>query len=65
MNVTLNGRPRQTDASTLAQALIQFGFADALVATAVNGGFVPRSGRDSRVIGEGDMIEVLAPMQGG
>lgn len=65
MRIILNGEPRQLSASTLAEALIELDFGDAIVATAVNGRFVPVSARAAHMLTEADALEVLAPMQGG
>lgn len=64
MNITLNGEVRQTDAVTLADLLRECGFGPR-VATARNGDFVPVSARAETPIRNGDLIEVVAPMQGG
>ncbi|WIY23855.1 sulfur carrier protein ThiS [Parasedimentitalea psychrophila] len=65
MNIQLNGKPRSTLATTLAQLLAEAGFGSATVATAVNGAFVPLALRTRQDLKDGDQIEVLAPMQGG
>ena len=65
MNILLNGDQKKIDKATLSAALAQLGYADTVVATAVNGTFVPAGERDSHVLRTGDQIEVLAPMQGG
>ncbi|UJQ94243.1 sulfur carrier protein ThiS [Mariluticola halotolerans] len=65
MNITLNGAACETAATDLAAALVELGFADAVVATAVNGAFVPAAARGDFQLNSGDQIEVLAPMQGG
>lgn len=65
MNIQLNGVTTQTQAETLHAFLIEAGYADAVVATAVNGDFVPGPTRVDCQLAEGDRIEVLAPMQGG
>jgi len=65
MNIVLNGAPCATNATHLAEALSQLGYADAVVATAVNGCFIPEDARADHLIKPGDQIEVLAPMQGG
>jgi sulfur carrier protein len=43
----------------------QFGYAEAVVATALNGEFVPKTARSATPLTEGDRIEVVAPMKGG
>lgn len=65
MNVRLNGEWRQIGAEDLAGALEELGFAGAVVATALNGEFVPAQARAARRLIEGDALEVLSPMQGG
>ncbi|MGR3197707.1 MAG: sulfur carrier protein ThiS [Paracoccus sp. (in: a-proteobacteria)] len=46
-------------------ALTELGWADARVATALNGDFVPKGARAETVLSPSDRLEVLAPMQGG
>jgi sulfur carrier protein len=65
MKIVLNGEPREIRAPGLAAALAELGFADATVATAVNGAFVPAPARAATTLTEGDRLEVLAPRQGG
>lgn len=65
MKILVNGDWLETSAANLAAALDQLGYRDAIVATALNGEFVPAGARSSAQISEGDRIEVLAPMQGG
>lgn len=65
MKLLLNGDSLTTEAATLDAVLIENGYADATVATAVNGNFVPATLRTTHTLTDGDQIEVLAPMQGG
>lgn len=65
MTLLLNGEPREVEATTLAQALAELGYAGKVVATAVNGDFVAVRHRDGVTLNDGDRVEVLAPMQGG
>jgi len=65
MTLLLNGEPREVEATTLEQALAELGYAGKVVATAVNGNFVPARKRETVTLTEGDRIEVVAPMQGG
>jgi sulfur carrier protein len=65
MQITVNGEPRKIAATTLADALIALDYADAIVATALNGEFVPKRKRAETPLAEGDRIEVVAPRQGG
>lgn len=65
MRIEVNGEAREVAGETLAEALVELGWADARVATALNGDFVPKGARAETVLSPGDRLEVLAPMQGG
>ncbi len=65
MNIQVNGEWRQIGAQDLAGALEEIGLGGTVVATAVNGEFVPASSRAAARLAEGDRLEVLSPMQGG
>ncbi len=65
MQVELNGKPTETNASTLAELIEVEGFEAPCVATAVDGVFVPKAVRDTVTLTEGIRVEVLSPMQGG
>lgn len=65
MKIICNGQACDVAGTTLAIVLNELGFAEAVVATAVNGAFVPATARHLASLKSGDAIEVLAPMQGG
>ncbi|MEO0635908.1 MAG: sulfur carrier protein ThiS [Pseudomonadota bacterium] len=65
MRIVLNGEERDVEAANLADALQALDYGDAIVATALNGEFIPHDQREATPLKEGDAIEVLAPMQGG
>lgn len=65
MKIELNGTPHDIAAATVADALAELGWADARVATALNGDFLPAVARAAQPLQDGDRLEVLAPMQGG
>ena len=65
MKILVNGAWRETSAVDLAAALHELGYGEAVVATALNGDFVPAGLRPTARLAEGDRVEVLAPMQGG
>lgn len=65
MRIELNGEPREVVSDRLDEALVELGYGEATVATAVNGGFVPAAARGARQLADGDRLEVLAPRQGG
>lgn len=65
MKITLNGESRDLTGPTVQDALAQIGLAEARVATALNGAFLPASVRAATTLKDGDALEVVAPMQGG
>jgi sulfur carrier protein len=65
MRVVVNGEPREFEATTLLGALEALDFAEAKVATALNGEFVPARSRAATPVKDGDKIEIVAPRQGG
>lgn len=65
MTIILNGEAHETVSATLAGLLAEIELDEAVVATALNGEFIPADERENTPIAGGDRIEVLAPMQGG
>jgi sulfur carrier protein len=65
MRLVVNGEPQEVPAATLADALQSLDLAEAKVATALNGEFVPARARVSTPVKDGDRIEIVAPRQGG
>lgn len=65
MKIIVNGEPQDTRATTLDELCAALGLADARIATAVNGDFVPAPARVDRALEHNDRIEIVAPRQGG
>jgi sulfur carrier protein len=65
ITVLVNGETAETRAVTLAELVAERGFAEAAVATALNGEFVPRAARAETRLAANDTIEIVAPRQGG
>ncbi|WP_404405218.1 sulfur carrier protein ThiS [Pelagibacterium halotolerans] len=65
MKIVVNGEPREVEALHLEAVLMELGYGDGRVATALNGEFVPKPLRATTTLGDNDRLEVLAPMQGG
>lgn len=65
LKIVVNGEPLMTEAPTLAELVVEAGFTDLRVATAVNGDFVPERARAARKLAEGDRVEIVSPRQGG
>lgn len=65
MRIVHNGDAVETKSERLDALLVELGYGDAVVATAINGEFVSAQMRAETVLQPGDALEVLAPMQGG
>ncbi len=65
VQIMLNGEATDLAADTLEQALQELDLGKAVVATALNGDFVPARLRSVTALRQGDRIEIVAPMQGG
>jgi sulfur carrier protein len=65
MKLHVNGQEQEVDARTLGAVLTALDYADAKVATALNGEFVPARAREATPLKDGDRIEIVAPRQGG
>jgi sulfur carrier protein len=65
MRILVNGASHEVGAADLSAALEELGYGGAVIATALNGQFVPAADRQGARLTEGDELEVLAPMQGG
>lgn len=63
--VVVNGESVRVQSATLADLLVEFGYAESRVATALNGDFVPAAARSSTQMSDGDRVEIIAPRQGG
>jgi sulfur carrier protein len=63
--LVVNGEAIETLARTLAELVVEQGFAEGAVATALNGDFVPRHSRGGTKLAADDKIEIVAPRQGG
>ncbi len=65
MKIVLNGEAFATDAKTLDELCVRLGFAEAKIATALNGSFVAAASREATQLTDKDEIEIVAPRQGG
>jgi sulfur carrier protein len=65
MKLVVNGEIQEVPAGTLADALRSLDLAEAKIATALNGEFVPARARQATALKDGDRIEIVAPRQGG
>lgn len=65
IELVVNGRKSATAARTLAELLDEQELAEAKVATALNGHFVPEARRASTGLAAGDRVEIVSARQGG
>ena len=66
MNISLNGESVSLPQScSITDLLTQHGYADMLVAVAINQRFIPQSKHAETLVKDEDEIDVVAPMQGG
>lgn len=66
MKITINGQPKDFEAPlNLYDVIEQEDMVGMLIAIAQNGEFIPKSNYKTTPISEGDLIEIVAPMQGG
>ena len=65
IEVYINGERRRLSALTLDRALLDLGFGATMVATALNGDFVPLGLRKATKLNSGDRLEIVTARQGG
>ena len=66
MQLTVNGKPRETDGpSTLLAYLQQIGVDPRIVAVERNGDIVKRDRFEQTLLGEGDKLEIVRMVGGG
>jgi sulfur carrier protein len=66
MRITINGQSRDiAGTADIASVLKEEGYEGRLVAVARNGEFVPKRAYAATDLSAGDMLEIVAPMQGG
>jgi sulfur carrier protein len=66
IEVMLNGKPCEVPrATSVAGALEHWGYRCEQIAVAINGEFVARGDYAHRLLDERDLVDVVAPVQGG
>ena len=65
LEIVVNGQPMTTAVATLDRFLLENGYSEVRVATALNGEFVPERLRSATRLNRGDRIEIVSPRQGG
>ena len=65
LQILVNGEAVATEARNLQELCASLGFAQAKVATAVNGNFIASARRGITQLAPQDEVEIVAPRQGG
>jgi len=65
LTLTVNGDSRQTDASTIADFVLEIGLDPKKVAVEYNGEIAPRSTLHEVAISDGDVLEIVHFVGGG
>ena len=65
MKILVNNEEKTIQTRILADVITELGYDGAVIATAVNGDFLPRGMRAQLTLQDGDRLELLAPMRGG
>ncbi len=65
MRILVNGAPRDVASTTLDAVLLELGYAEQRIATALDGDFVPAARRAIHDLREDCRVEIVSPMQGG
>ncbi len=65
MKLTVNGRPRDVDTTTLQQFLESLGVNTQFVAVALNGEVLEKDAYAAITLHDGDTLEIVRPVGGG
>lgn len=65
MRLIINGEEKTLDEKTLDVLLESLDYNPEVVATALNGVFVPRAARPDTPLNDGDRVEIVSPIEGG
>ena len=65
IQITVNGKAQECDSSVLSEVLLQLHEKDKPFAVALNKTFVPRGRYAETALQNGDVVEIVTPMQGG
>lgn len=65
MRIHVNGQTLESASPTLLALLVELGYEDAKVGTAVNREFVREKDRATTKLKENDAVEIVSPRQGG
>tara|TARA_B110001452_G_scaffold88098_1_gene72051 strand:- start:756 stop:953 length:198 start_codon:yes stop_codon:yes gene_type:complete len=65
VNIIVNGQKLNISKTNLSIILVELGYKQMKLATALNGDFISVEQRDNTELKDGDKLEILSPQQGG
>tara|TARA_B100000768_G_scaffold137607_1_gene128680 strand:- start:68 stop:265 length:198 start_codon:yes stop_codon:yes gene_type:complete len=65
VNIVVNGQKLNISKTNLSIILVELGYKQMKLATALNGDFISVEQRDNTELKDGDKLEILSPQQGG
>jgi sulfur carrier protein len=65
VNIIVNGQNKNISKINLSMVLVELGYKQMKLATALNGDFISVEQRDNTELKDGDKLEILSPQQGG
>ena len=65
MKILVNAETRDVSAHVLSGILVELGYGDVKIATALNEAFVAKMARTQTNVVAGDRLEIVTPRQGG
>jgi len=65
VNIIVNGQNQNISKINLSMVLVELGYKQMKLATALNGDFISVEQRDNTELKDGDKLEILSPQQGG
>jgi sulfur carrier protein len=66
ISISYNGHPKQIDANSTVEQLLKDNLSSTEdIAIAINTTFIPRESYPQHIINDGDVIDIVSPIQGG
>ncbi|MBT6298546.1 MAG: sulfur carrier protein ThiS [Rhodobacteraceae bacterium] len=65
MKILVNAETKDVSAHVLSDILVELGYGDVKIATALNAAFVAKTARAQTQVVAGDRLEIVTPRQGG
>ena len=65
MNIILNGKNHQSQATTVFELIEELGYVGKRIAVELNGEIVPKSQHETTALNENDQLEIVVAVGGG